>query len=210
VSIRIKTFRDIGPFMTNVYLLVEEEGRKGILVDPGIDCELIADAIQQEVSDLLWVVNTHCHLDHAAGNHLFAGGGKAKLAIHEDECEHLKHIVRQGLIWGISVRESPEPDLFLDESSTLKLGRAEVKIIHTPGHTPGGICLYFPGAAIVGDTLFAGSIGRTDLPGGETETLLNTIRTKLYALPDDTRVHPGHGPETTIGEEKLTNPFISI
>ena len=210
MSISIKTFRDIGPFMTNVYLLVEEEERKAILVDPGIDCELIAGTIQQEVSELIWVVNTHCHLDHAAGNHLFAGDGKARLAIHEDESEHLKAIVRQGLIWGISVRESPEPDLYLDESSTLELGGTNIKIIHTPGHTPGGICLYMPGAVIVGDTLFAGSIGRTDLPGGDTGTLLDAIRTKLYTLPDETRVYPGHGPETTVGEEKLTNPFVRI
>jgi hydroxyacylglutathione hydrolase len=154
-------------------------------------------------------VNTHGHLDHIAGNRVVKDHTGASLAIHPADVPYLRSLPAQGMAFGYDVEPSPEPDIALVEGVALRFDGIEIEVIHTPGHTPGGTCLKFGRRMIVGDTLFQGSVGRTDLPGGSWPDLVGSIRGKLFRLPADTVCYPGHGQETTLGHERLTNPFVS-
>lgn len=198
-----------GPFEENVYLLTGESGKEAALFDPGFDSEFILDEIKKRGIKLIYVINTHCHVDHAARNAYFLKHTEAKLVVHPSEKGYLSSLKEQGYFFGVRAENSPAPDIELEESVPVLLDGIDLKAIHTPGHTPGGTCFYFEGVLISGDTLFAGSIGRTDLPGGSFEQLISSIKEKLFSLPDETVVYPGHGPPTTIGAEKRYNPFLS-
>jgi len=197
-----------GPFATNTYLLLDEEGGRGYVVDPTLEIEEVARSLQERGVEILAVIDTHCHLDHAYHNALFCEKFEAPLWAHEADLPLLQKMETQAQMFGLEPATSPDPDRFLADGDVIPLGPEELKVFHTPGHSPGGICLAGPGLVIVGDTLFAGSIGRTDLWGGDFATLRSAIHDKLFTLPDATRVLPGHGPETTIGQERLGNPFV--
>ncbi|MEW5806224.1 MAG: MBL fold metallo-hydrolase [Acidobacteriota bacterium] len=198
-----------GPFEGNVYLLTGNSGRAGAIFDPGIESEFLLDTIKKEEIELLYVINTHCHVDHAACNDHFLKNTKAKLLVHPLDKGFLSTLKEQGYFFGVRASNSPPPDIELKDGDDIIIDGMTLKVIHTPGHTPGGVCFYFEGKLIAGDTLFAGSVGRTDLPGGSFNELISSIKCKLFALPEETIVHPGHGPSTTIGEEKKFNPFLS-
>ncbi len=200
----------VGPIMANCFILGCEETRKAVVIDPGDETDMILQTLAQEGLTVEQIINTHCHFDHAGGNKKMRDATGAQLVVHALEIPVLNTMTESAALWGFSVEASPEPDRKVADGDTITFGNITIKVIHTPGHSPGGISLYTNGCLFVGDTLFAGSIGRTDFPGGDHQTLLNSIREKLFLLDDDVRVYTGHGPETTIGTEKRTNPFVGM
>lgn len=197
-----------GPFAENTYVVVGRSGRRAMVVDPGLESEPVLDAIRERGLTCDLIVNTHGHLDHVAGNAYFKRETGAPLAIHPADAPLLRNVRAHASMFGLRAEDSPPPDLRLAEGEPLEFDGVVFDVLHTPGHTPGGVCLRSGDLMLVGDTLFRGSVGRTDLPGGDWETLVASIRGKLFLLPDDVRCYPGHEGETTIGLERRTNPFV--
>ena len=197
-----------GPFAENTYVVVGPSGRRAMIVDPGIESEPVLDVVRERGLAVELILNTHGHLDHVACNAYFKRETGAPLAIHAADLPLLRNVSRQGALYGLSVEASPPADLELVGGVDLPFDGATFDVIHTPGHTPGGVCLRRGDQMLVGDTLFSGSVGRTDLPGGDWDALLSSIREKLFILPDDVHCLPGHEGATTIGRERRTNPFV--
>jgi glyoxylase-like metal-dependent hydrolase (beta-lactamase superfamily II) len=203
---------EIGGFQIYCYILGCETTGEGIVVDPGGPADAILKrARDRGVTKIDYVVNTHCHVDHTSGNKAMCDATGAPLAIHEAEVPVLQ-AQSPGSLAMFRADPSPTPTVLLKEGDKITFGNESVSVIHTPGHSPGCMCLYWPGYVITGDTLFVGGVGRTDLPGGSFEILQSSIRNKLYTLPDETVVLPGHNygvtPTSTIGREKRENVFI--
>ena len=183
-------------------------------MDPGDEAERIVDRVRTSGLEPAMILHTHGHVDHAGATRdvLDALGGDLPVGLHRDELALYHALPEQGRAYGLGSVKPPEPTLWLEHGATVELGSLGLEVRHTPGHSPGGVVLVVRNApdplVLAGDVLFAGSIGRTDLPGGSFETLERSIRDQLYTLPDDTRVIPGHGPATTIGAEKASNPFV--
>ncbi len=202
----------IGGFEIFAYVLGDQETGLGIVVDPGGPSGPILKAARDSgISEIKYIVNTHSHVDHIAGNKEMHRVTGAPIAIHELEADALEH-PNLGMLAMFGAEPSPPASVFLKDGDSIEFGLSSVKVMHTPGHTVGGICLLFPGHIITGDTLFVGAVGRTDLPGGSFTVLQDTIRNKLFALPEDTVVLPGHNygatPTSTIGREKRENIYI--
>lgn len=199
----------VSPFETNCYLIADPDSRQAIVLDPGADADSILRTITAEHLTPIAIVNTHAHADHIAANLAVSREFGCPVMIHSLDAPGLTDAVRNlASFVGYDGPISPEADSLLADGDDIVVGAAMFRVIHTPGHTPGGICLFGEGVLFSGDTLFAGGIGRTDFPGGSYEQLMNSIRTRLLVLPDDTVVYPGHGPETTIGRERNTNPWL--
>ena len=197
-----------GPLEVNCYIIGCEKTRKAAVIDPGGDAEKILERLKQHELDLVTIINTHGHFDHIGGNRELMEATSAELLIHQDDRQLLDYAQEHAAAYGLQTEASPSPTRELGGDEKLSVGELSLQVIHTPGHSPGGICLYVDDCLLVGDTLFAGSIGRTDLPGGDHQLLIAGIKEKLLPLPETTRVCPGHGPMTTIGEEKQYNPFL--
>jgi hydroxyacylglutathione hydrolase len=197
-----------GPFAENTYVVVGPSGRRAMLVDPGLETEPVLDALRERGLEVELILNTHGHLDHVANNAFFKRATGAPLAIHPADLPYLRAVARQASLYGLAAEDSPDPDLLLEEGAPVAFDGTSFDVLHTPGHTPGGVCLHRGGQLLVGDTLFRGSVGRTDLPGGDWEALVGSIRSKLFVLPDDVHCYPGHEGETTIGRERRANPFV--
>lgn len=199
----ILTF-ELTPFYVNTFVL--KNGGEAVVIDPGeAHPQLLASLDGCTVKA---IIDTHCHIDHCGGNAALVQHTGAPLLLHQDDLPLLHSVKQQGMMFGVPSYPSPEPDRFLNEGDIITVGDAELKVLHTPGHAPGHLAFIGEDFAIVGDVLFAGSIGRTDLPGGDYHQLLASIRDKLMPLPDDMLVLPGHGPSTTIGRERISNPFL--
>lgn len=203
---------EIPGFQVFCYVLGDEETGEGIVVDPGGHAGSIVERARNAgVNTIKYIVNTHCHVDHIAGNKEMQKATGAPIAIHKDDAAVLAHPNPSSLAM-FGAEPSPPATVLLADGDTIKFGNQSVKVIHTPGHSPGCICLYFPGYVITGDTLFVGGVGRTDLAGGSYEVLQSSIRNRLFTLPDDTIVLPGHNygftPTSTIGREKRENVFV--
>lgn len=201
---------EVGMLATNCYIVGSESTKEGIVIDPADEAKRILKAIKDTGLDIKLIVLTHNHPDHIGAVNDVKDATGAKLAIHHDDADGLKSAENRSFnsMFGLKYRESPEPDRLLKEGDSIDLGDLHFKVLHTPGHSAGGICLVGHGVAFTGDTLFNYGIGRTDLSGGSYNQLLNSINTKLMALPDETAVYPGHGPPSTIGAERKGNPFL--
>lgn len=210
--INIETFV-FNPFQENTYILFDHTG-ECIIVDAGCqeteEKEQLLDYIEDHGFKPVKLVNTHCHIDHILGVAFLSQKFDLPFYIHSLEKPLLSASMKQADFFGLSLELPPEPEGFLDDGDVLRFGESSLELIHIPGHSPGGILLYSPERKFIlsGDVLFRGSIGRTDLPGGDYESLVNGIREKLLGLDPDTRVYPGHGPHTSIGTEKESNPFL--
>lgn len=199
---------EVGQLGANCYIVYCEKTLQGMVVDPGGNGQEILALLNREHIALTYIVNTHGHADHIAANDEIKAATGAVILIHSEDAkmlissqENLSMYIGNNLVCQAA-------DRLLTDGDTIMVGEMQFQVLHTPGHTPGGICLYGNGALFSGDTLFAGSIGRTDFPGGSHSQLLSSIKTKLFVLNDDTAVLPGHGENTTIGVERQTNPFI--
>ena len=200
----------VGPLEVNCIILGERSGGEGVIIDPGSDAGTILARVTELGLTIRYVINTHGHFDHVGGNRQVLEATGARLFIHSSDAPFLSRAADVATMYGLVTENSPPPDTFLEDGMNVTFGSRKVKVLHTPGHTPGGCCLYLQdqGHVITGDTLFAEGVGRTDFPGSSHEALMEGIRTKLMTLPDATVVHPGHGPSTTIGHEKRYNPYI--
>ncbi len=198
----------VGELATNCYLVWCEKTRQATIIDPGDQGEQLLAALEDQELQLQSVINTHGHADHIGGNACLQGATGAEILIHTADAPMLEQpALNLSLFWGQEIK-SPPPGRCLPHGAQVAVGEEELQVRHTPGHTPGGISLVGGNLVFTGDTLFAGSVGRTDFPGGSREQLLQAIQEQLMVLPDQTRVLPGHGPESTIGLERQSNPFL--
>ena len=201
------------PFEENTYIISAENG-ECMIIDPGCFDEGERTVLKQFLSDHqltpVRLINTHCHIDHILGNAFVAKEYNLKLEIHKGELPVLEAGPVVAGMYGVPYEKSPSPGSFIEEGEELSLNDHRLKVLFVPGHSPASICLYNAEDkwVVSGDALFYESIGRTDLPGGDYDTLINSIRIQLLTLPDDTAVYPGHGQKTTIGYEKMFNPFL--
>ena len=201
--------------MKNGYVVGCEQTREGVLIDPGDDVDLLLEAAGLHQLSVKHILLTHAHLDHVTGVARAKDALNVPVWLHRDDHFLYRAVVQQGLAFGLHVDPQPPIDNFYEGSGPVRFGQYAAWVHHTPGHCPGGVCLAVgrddspERILFVGDTLFAGSIGRTDLPGGDFETLLRSIRDVLFRFPDDTVVYSGHGEPTTIGKERRTNPFLN-
>ena len=205
----------VEPFMKNGYVIGCETTRRGVVIDPGDEVDLLIDAVREHQLTIDYILLTHAHLDHVTGVGQAKAAFGAPVGLHRDDNFLYEAVVEQGMMWGLRVSRQPPVDFFYDGEGPWRFGEYGVWVHHTPGHCPGGVCLAVgrddssARTLFVGDTLFAGSIGRTDLPGGDLPTLLRSIHEVLFSFPDDTPVLSGHFGPTTIGREKRTNPYLT-
>ncbi|GLR18943.1 MBL fold metallo-hydrolase [Portibacter lacus] len=201
------------PFQENTYVLYDETG-ECVILDPGCsnvkEQKILDDFISSNELTPVRLINTHCHIDHILGNKYVSEKYKLGLEIHKGELETLKSGVLVGNAYGIPYEESPDPISFIEDGDKIVFGNTSLETLFTPGHSPASISFLNreTNILIAGDVLFRESIGRTDLPGGSTDTLLKSIKERLFTLPDETQVFSGHGPKTTIGHERVNNPFL--
>ena len=198
----------VGPLMANCFICGCSKTKEAVVIDPGGDASTILLSLADSKLKVKYIINTHGHFDHVSANGKMKDATGADILIHPFDAPMLEKLSSNAAFFGVSVENSPPCDQTLEEGDTVSFGDITLKVIHTPGHTPGGISLYTNGIVFVGDTLFSGSIGRTDFPGGDFNTLISSIKTKLFNMKDDIRVFSGHGPETSIGIEKRHNPFV--
>jgi glyoxylase-like metal-dependent hydrolase (beta-lactamase superfamily II) len=198
----------VSPFGTNCFLVGCPETKEALVVDPGDDAEEILGRAEELGLSVKAIVLTHGHVDHVCAAPAVKEATGAEILLHADDVPLLEHGREMAAMFGWFVSRSPTADRTIAEGDEVKAGTLSFRVLHTPGHSPGGICLVGDSCAFVGDLIFAGSIGRCDLPGGSERVLLKAVREKIFTLPDETVLYPGHGPETTVGEEKASNPFF--
>jgi hydroxyacylglutathione hydrolase len=198
----------VGPIQANCFILGDEKTQKAVVIDPGDEAQRILAGLQKQALQLKYIINTHGHFDHVGANKALKEKTGVPILIHRAEAPLLAQLSSSAAVWGMQVDDSPPADRLLEDGDKISFGEITLEVIHTPGHSLGGISLYTPKDLFVGDTLFAGSIGRTDFPGGDYDQLISGVRTRLFVLGDDVKVYPGHGPATTIGQERRYNPFF--
>jgi len=199
----------VGPLQVNCYLVACPVSRAALVIDPGDEGERIVAAVHASGWRVVSIVNSHGHFDHIGANQALIAATGAELLIHAHDLPLLQKAQSHAQVYGLRAEPSPAPDRLLQDGDQVAFGALSCQVIHLPGHSPGGIALHCGNHLFCGDVLFAGSIGRTDLPGGDHRTLVEGIRARLWPLPGETIVHPGHGPDTTIARERLSNPFVA-
>lgn len=200
----------VGPLQCNCSIIGDEVSREAMVIDPGDDIAQVLAIIRKHNLQVKQIVITHAHIDHVGGAMKLRAATGAPILLNENDYALLKMLDEQAAWIGMAAPGKVEIDQSITTGDSVKAGNHQASVLHTPGHTEGSICLYFPAEKIVisGDTLFAGSIGRTDLPGGSMQKIMKSLRGTVLALPDETKVVPGHGELTTIGEERESNPWL--
>ncbi len=210
--INIKTF-NFNPIQVNTYILYDET-KECVIIDPACsnnrEEKILSDFIEENKLKPIYILNTHCHFDHIMGNAYIKNKYNSKIFINKNEEEMLNNAVEYGLLFGIEAIKSPKPDGYLEENDIIKFGNSSLTVLFSPGHSEGSLLFFSKenNFIIVGDVLFLGSIGRTDLPGGDHYSLINNIKDKIFTLKDNVTVYPGHGDKTNVGFEKATNRFF--
>ena len=195
------------------YIASCEKTNKAVIIDPGGDEDRILDYCKQKQLQVAYIINTHGHLDHVCGNGPIQAATGAPIVMHADDIAYFNDPAVKKYFSGLGLPESPPAAISVKDGDEIAFGEEKLQVIHTPGHTPGGICLYSPPHCFTGDTVFAGAVGRTDFPGGSMRQMLDAIKTRLLTLPEDTIVWPGHGYgglQSTIGREARTNPYFEL
>lgn len=198
----------VGMIQANCFIVADEATKKAIIIDPGGDAPVIARRVKQQGLDVVAVLATHGHFDHVEGLSGVKAATGAPIMVHPLDLPLIRNMKNQGALFGLNVGDAPPPDRELADGDEIAFGNLTAKVIHTPGHSQGSVCFLVDGHLFAGDLLFAGSIGRTDLAGGDYDTLISSVEKKIFTLPQETVVHPGHGPDTSVGREKRTNPFF--
>lgn len=201
----------VGPFQENCYIIGDEATNTGAIIDPGDEADRIIRRAESTGLQFRFILNTHAHLDHVCAVDAVKTRFGIPFYLHPEDEFLLARLPQQAAMFGLASPKVPKVDFYFKTPSEIQLGEKTLRIFHAPGHSPGSVCFYSPvdGLVLGGDVLFNGSIGRTDLPGGDFDVLIHSIRSQLFTLPDATIVYPGHGPETTIGFEKKFNPFLN-
>jgi hydroxyacylglutathione hydrolase len=203
-----------GPFQQNGFVVACDTTRQAVIIDPGDGVQALLAYADRQALDIRHILLTHAHIDHVTGVAEAKRALNVPVYLHRDDLFLYEHVVQHGQVFGVRVEPQPPIDVFYTAGQAIAFGELQASVHHTPGHCPGGVCLAIgrpdtpPKELFVGDTLFAGSIGRTDLPGGDYNVLMASIRSVLFPFGDDAVVHSGHGPDTTIGRERSTNPFL--
>ena len=198
----------VGPLEVNCYIIGCEDTKEAAIIDPGDNADEIIRIIEMDELKPKFIMNTHAHFDHVGGVKEIQDYFKIDFLLHKDDTFLVENASEQATSFGLKPILKPDVNKYISNDEKITLGNKSITVIHTPGHSPGCVCFYSDSNVFVGDTLFAGSIGRTDLPGGSYETLINSIKEKLFPLSDSTSVYPGHGSSTTIGNEREHNPFL--
>ena len=198
----------VGPLAENAYIVGSEETKECAIIDPGAEPGRILEEVERLGLTVGFILNTHGHGDHVGGVAGIKEATGATYAIHEKDIQLLRRSDPHASRVVSDFRVPPDPDMYVHDGDVIEVGRVKLRVIETPGHTQGGVCYYTDGVVFTGDTLFQGSIGRSDMPGGNGQQLIQGIIGRLMVLPTETKVYPGHGPDSTIAREKLTNPFL--
>lgn len=204
----IETFC-VGPLQTNCFLLNDLDTLEAIIIDPGSEADRLIKHIESQKLRMKYIINTHCHIDHVAEVKSIQDYFNIPFLIHKNELPALEILESNNGLFGITVTGTPTPKDFLQHNQEISFGNCKGKILFTPGHSAGGVSFFIQNHVFVGDSLFCDSIGRTDLPGGNFDQLISSIKSELFALDNETIVYPGHGPNTTIGHERQFNPFVN-
>ncbi len=200
----------VGPVSTNCFIVWDGKTREGVIIDPGEEAERILEIVRERELNIKYILATHCHFDHIAGVPGLKRELDAEFLAHEEDISFIEESQAAAGRWGFEIEQCPMPDNFVRDGDVLEMGDMKITVIHLPGHSPGGVGYLCGDVLFSGDTLFQGSIGRTDFRMGSLETLTRTIRERLYTMPDDIMVMTGHGPSTTIGIEKASNMFVRL
>ncbi|MGE5246857.1 MAG: MBL fold metallo-hydrolase [Verrucomicrobiota bacterium] len=203
------TVMEVGPLAENAYIVAHPASGKAVVIDPGEEAEAILGQLSAAGLVLDKILLTHGHFDHVGGVRLIKERTGAEVYAHPEEVDRMFAAPRQGAMFGLGVARPPAPDVLVRDGDIVPFADRQFRVLHTPGHTPGHVVFVCGELAFVGDLIFAGSIGRTDLPGGSHLALVRSVREKIFTLPDDTILLPGHGPATTVGEERRSNPFFT-
>jgi hydroxyacylglutathione hydrolase len=200
----------VGPFQENCYVIGDQESGIGALIDPGDEAARIAMAVEETGLDIGSIIVTHTHIDHVGAVAALADEYACPVLMHDEAEPMLKELPTQAMMMGIRFGKLPEVDRYVEDEEIVEVGDLRLRSLYTPGHSPGHLAFYLQdeGLVLSGDALFAGSVGRVDLPGGSMEVLMQSIEERLLTLPEETVVYPGHGPRTTIGNERTSNPFL--
>ncbi len=199
---------EVGPFAENCYVVGCEATKEGVIIDPGDEIDRILEKVAALKLEIKYILITHAHLDHVKELGTLKNEIDVPVLMHRDDQFLLDGLPMQASAFGMSVSDIPKIDKYISEGDNIQFGNKSFGVLHTPGHSPGNVSFVTQEVAFVGDVLFSGSIGRTDLPGGDFDILIQSIKTKLFPLGDDTVIYSGHGPATTIKKEKQTNPFL--
>jgi glyoxylase-like metal-dependent hydrolase (beta-lactamase superfamily II) len=199
----------VGPLQVNCFIIADDVSKDAVVIDPGDEPDMIIDIIKKNGLTVQYIICTHGHFDHVGAVSDLKKETGAKVVLHKDELEIYSAALDMAAFWGYDIGRPPEPDMLLKDGDAVEFGRIRLEVLHTPGHSPGCICLYGNGILLTGDTIFAGSVGRTDLYGGDEKKLKESFK-RLMLLPENIRALPGHGPETSIAREKHENMFSEL